>query len=107
MSKSNNKYILVTWSIDEEYDEFNPSFGFVTSQQLDDINQLMREHRIKKWVSDPESITRETYRRGYGSLVEYRNVTVKPIKIVESWGYSREAVNKDPLEGQEGHDAKS
>lgn len=98
MSKDSNKYMLITWYHDESSDyqsqwSFESQIDFVTSEQLDDIAQLMKDNFITQWIKDPETITKETYKYGDGAIVEFRNVTVKPVKIVESWSYKPEVVN--------------
>lgn len=92
MSK-HNKYILVRWYMadgGDHADYFEEELNFVTSKQLDDITQLMKDFDIKQWVKDPETITEKNFKYGDGSLVEYRNLTIKPVKIVESWSYTSE-----------------
>lgn len=90
-----NKYILIHWYWDTSSDyesnhSFETEFNFVTDKQLSDITNLMKDYGIKNWVKDPEIITAHNYKDGDGSLVEFRNLTVKPIKIVESWSYTSE-----------------
>lgn len=92
MSK-HNKYMLVYWYWDGSSDHpasFDTAFEYVTDKQLDDITQLMKDYGIKQWVKDPETINSSTYTDGDGSLVEFRNLIVKPMKIVESWSYTSE-----------------
>lgn len=93
MSKPEH-YLLVTWYVEsgDNYRNFEPEYTFVTEKKLDDINSLMREHRIKRWVKNPESVTEKTWEYGDASLIQYRNIEVVPIKVVESWGFSRERV---------------
>ena len=90
-------YLLVYWWIDNAGDykpTFETDFEFIKSKELDDIRGLMKKHGVKRWVQDPHSVTIETWKNGDASLVEYRNVSVRPIKVVESWAYSSERVNE-------------
>jgi hypothetical protein len=98
MARSANKYILLTWYWDtssdyERHHSFETEFEFVTGEQLDDIKQLMTDHRIKQWVTDPETITAKNWKEGDGAIIEFRNVTIKPVKIVETWSYQPETTN--------------
>lgn len=86
MSK-HNKYILVYWYWDGSGDH---AATFVTDTQLDNITQLMKKYGITQWVKDPEKIDKSNFTAGDGALVEFRNLTVKPVKIVESWSYTSE-----------------
>lgn len=92
-----NNYILVTWYWDTSSDyernhSFETEFEFVTDAQLKDISALMKDYNIKQWVKDPHTITAKNYQDGDGSLVEYRNIDIKPVKIVEAWSYKPEAI---------------
>lgn len=92
MSK-HDKYILIHWYMadgGDHADYFEMDMDFVTGAQLNDITKLMKDYGIKQWVKDPETVTEKTFKTGDGSLIEYRNLTVKPIKIVESWSYTSE-----------------
>lgn len=92
MSK-HNKYILIRWfwaDGGDHADYFDVEFEFVTNKQLENITQLMKDYGIKRWIKDPETINDSNFKDGDGSLVEFRNLTVKPIKIVESWSYTSE-----------------
>lgn len=98
MSKKDN-YILVTWHWDESSDyvshhSFETEFSFVTEKQLDNLVKLMEDNGIKRWVKDPHSVNAKNWKSGDGSLVEYRNLEVKPVRFVESWSYKPEQVNK-------------
>lgn len=95
---ASDKYMLITWYHDtssdyEKHWHFETQIDFVTSKQLDDIAQLMKDNFITQWVKDPETVTLDTWKQGDGALVEFRNVTVKPVKIVETWSYKSEVVN--------------
>lgn len=87
--------MVISWGIDsgDNWRDFVTHYEFVSDKDLDDIGKLMREHGVKRWVSNPESVTEKTWKEGDGSLIEYRNLTVRPIKVVESWGYSRDTIN--------------
>ena len=90
-----NKYIIVTWYNDESSDypsqwSFETLHEFVTDSQLNDITKLMKQFGIRQWVNDPETITEANWRQGDGSLIEFRNVLIKPIKVVEEWSYASE-----------------
>lgn len=96
MKKTDN-YILVTWWWDDMGDHkptFETSFRFVTDKELGDIKGLMKAEGIKQWIKNPETVTSKTYKQGTGSLIEFRNVEVVPMKIVESWSYKPEIVNE-------------
>lgn len=91
-----DKYILITWYMDDLGDYspiFETSFTYVSEGELGDIKALMREHRVERWVKDPEKVTEKNWKKGDGSIIEYRNIEIKPIKIVEAWSYSREKIN--------------
>ena len=94
MSK-HGKYMLVTWYKDESSDyqahwSFETEIIFVSDKDLEDISKLMKDNSITQWVKDPETITEKTWHYGDGSLVEYRNLIIKPVKIVESWKFTSE-----------------
>jgi hypothetical protein len=97
MSKATQKYMIITWWLDGHGDytpTLETSVEFVSEKDLDDIKGLMKQHDVKRWIKDPETVSPRTFVEGDACLIEYRNVVVKPIKIVEAWGYSREKINE-------------
>lgn len=93
-----NKYMLVTWYWDtmsdyERHHSFETEIRFITSEELDNISKVMKDNFVKQWVTNPETVTEETYKDGDGAIIEFRNVTIKPVKVVESWSYQSEVIN--------------
>ena len=92
MSK-HDKYMIVGWywaSAGDSPDYFETEYDFVTGKQLEDITKLMKRHNIKRWVKNPETVTSDNFKVGDASLIEFRNVTIEPVKIVDSWSMTSE-----------------
>lgn len=65
----------------------------VTEPELEDITALMKNHGLTAWTQ--ERINNwEQWAIGQGKLVETRDVTVKPMKIVEAWSWQPERDSK-------------
>jgi hypothetical protein len=98
MSKPDENYMIITWTVDDGGDYGKPTLEtwieYVTDKELDDLASLMKIHGVKHWVDNPKDMTLEKFKYGDGALIEYRNLQVKPIKVVKSWGVFRDRVNE-------------
>lgn len=89
--------MLITWYKDDGGDYGRPSLvmetEFITDKQLDDIKKLMKDFGIKRWVKEPQLVTLETYKDGDACLTQFRELEVRPIKVVESWSVFHDRTN--------------
>lgn len=62
---------------------------FPTEKELNDIGVMMKLLAIKEWTKLPLDKWNE-WPDGSARLFEMRGISVRPVRIVEEWGYFKE-----------------
>ncbi len=63
--------------------------NFLNAEDLDDLKKVQQDHDIKQWTYE-DPATWESWPPGTAAIVQYRGIHIKPIKIIEQWGYTHD-----------------
>jgi hypothetical protein len=98
------QYILLVlyWDDSDDYEShwcWELETEFYRDSQLKDLSKIMKDHAIKKWASidvDPSDFDKWGDKdKRVGMLLQARPITIKPMKVVTSWGYSHPTYEGD------------
>lgn len=89
-------YVLIAlyWDDSDDYEShwhWETDMEFYKDSQLKDLPKLMKEHGIKKWA--PMHVEPGNFdswgdkNKTIGMLLQIRQIEIKPMQIVTSWGY--------------------
>ena len=92
MTSKKPTYLLFTVFVQDNGDHPDSKYydtDFLTDKDLEDLKRVQTVNGVKQWT-DQDPATWESWTPGTGAIVQYRGVHIKPIRIVEQWGYTHD-----------------